>query len=108
MERLHASLPRIPTSSTEEVTAAPIKNATDEEIKRAYVDWATRVRFEYCDLSIEGTSGEAVNYKTAYNGEARMLANADLPKRSLAIAKEVSTSAVRNAHLAQASISLPS
>ncbi|KZW03836.1 hypothetical protein EXIGLDRAFT_715884 [Exidia glandulosa HHB12029] len=89
VERLHASLPRIPTSTTEEVTAAPIKNATDEEIKRAYVDWATRVRFEYCDLSIEGTSGEAVNYKTAYNGEARMLANADLPKRSLAIAKEL-------------------
>lgn len=61
-----------------------------------------QVRFEYCDLSIQTASstkagGKAVsredvqtpNYKFYYNNDARMLANADIPKRSLAIAKEV-------------------
>lgn len=89
VERLHASLPRIPSSTSEQVAAALVANASDEDTKRAYMDWATRVRFEYCDLSLEGGSGEAINYKTAYNGEGRMLSNADLPKRSLAIAKEL-------------------
>ncbi|EJD53508.1 hypothetical protein AURDEDRAFT_110344 [Auricularia subglabra TFB-10046 SS5] len=88
VQRLHASLPRIPSSSAEE-KAAPVGNASEEEVKRSYVDWATRVRFEYCDLTLEGASSETVTFKHAYNGEARMLANADLPKRSLAIAKEL-------------------
>lgn len=30
-----------------------------------------------------------LNYKHHYSNEARMLANSDIPKRSLAIAKEV-------------------
>lgn len=32
---------------------------------------------------------QAPHYKFYYSNEARMLANADIPKRSLAIAKEV-------------------
>jgi len=55
------------------------------------------VRFEYCDLRIAPppmTDGKAPedwspNYKFFYNNEARMLTNSDIPKRSLAIAKEL-------------------
>ena len=66
---------------------------------KAYMEWANRVRFEYCDLTIpcpEAPTEDNVqeedmvpHYKFYYNNEARMLANSDLPKRSLAIAKEV-------------------
>lgn len=66
---------------------------SDEEVQKAYVDWANRVRFEYCDLTLptvgDTTLEEAPHYKFYFNSEARMLANSDIPKRSLAIAKEV-------------------
>ena len=90
VQRLHASLPKIHTSSSgvNATSTAPAANATDEEVRKAYFEWATRVRFEYCDLTVEGSSGESISYKSVFNNEARMLANADLPKRSLAIAKE--------------------
>ncbi|KAH7105452.1 hypothetical protein BKA62DRAFT_689728 [Auriculariales sp. MPI-PUGE-AT-0066] len=90
VDRLHASLPKIPKSAGADTTStAPAEGATEQEVQKVYMDWATRVRFEYCDLTVEGSSGETVNYKTVFNNEARMLANADLPKRSLAIAKEL-------------------
>ncbi|KAF9462625.1 hypothetical protein BDZ94DRAFT_1298429 [Collybia nuda] len=95
VDRLHASLPKILTSSSTHVRvdAGP----TEESAQKAYVEWATRVRFEYCDLSIpvpdkdEPNDGEnhTPHYKFFYNNEARMLANSDIPKRSLAIAKEL-------------------
>ena len=56
------------------------------------MEWANRVRFEYCDLTVPSSTGESEedpHYKFYYNTEARMLANSDIPKRSLAIAKEV-------------------
>ena len=66
---------------------------------KAYRDWANRVRFEYCDLTIpspEDSTEDGVppedripHYKFFYNNEARSIVNADMPKRSLAIAKEV-------------------
>ena len=94
VQRLHASLPKIFTSAleSEEIFVQP--GATDDALLKAYVDWATRVRFEYCDLSVptekDGrTEGDIPQYKFHYNNEARMLANSDIPKRSLAIAKEV-------------------
>lgn len=91
VERLHSSLPKILTSSSEEIHVEA--SATDEALIKAYIDWATRVRFEYCDLSVpteNGVNGEdnIPQYKFYYNNEARMLANSDIPKRSLAIAKE--------------------
>ena len=65
----------------------------------AYVKWANRVRFEYCDLTVPVAEGapdaeqdQTPNYKFYFNNEARMLANSDIPKRSLAIAKEVGVS----------------
>lgn len=90
--RLHASLPMIPTTPSEGVHMAA--GASDEDLLKAYMDWAGRVRFEYCDLSVTfevkpGEEDEVPHYKFYYNNEARMLANSDIPKRSLAIAKEV-------------------
>lgn len=91
MDRLRASLPKIPTSSTShEYIVAP---ETEAETQKAYIDWATKVRFEYCDLSIlpsdqEGKDAQ-VHYKFHYDAEARIMANQDIPKRSLAIAKEL-------------------
>jgi hypothetical protein len=94
VQRLHASLPKIFTSAleSEEIFVQP--GATDDALLKAYIDWATRVRFEYCDLSVptekDGrTEDDIPQYKFYYNNEARMLANSDIPKRSLAIAKEV-------------------
>jgi ubiquitin-protein ligase len=126
VDRLHASLPKIPsTTSSEPGPAVQLtEDASEEETKRTYLEWATRVRFEYCDLSIPtpppkrtdtttnttdtttttptpgyvsmnaqvnpADSMAAVpNYKHYFNNEARMLANSDIPKRSLAIAKEL-------------------
>ena len=94
VERLHASLPKLFTSSQpgEYIEAGN----TEEEARKAYMKWARNTRFEYCDLSVPG-SWDAVEdptgspaYKFYYTQEARNLANMDIPKRSLAIAKEVS------------------
>jgi hypothetical protein len=92
VERLHASLPKLSSSNDE---AYIDHGASDEAIEKAYVAWATRARFEYCDLTIPPEEGKPVNtdeppnYKFFFNNEARMLATSDIPKRSLAIAKEV-------------------
>ena len=95
VERLHASLIKVPSSSHDSVdikhdTLKP--NASDDEIRKVYVDWANRTRFEYCDLSLPVAQGsdEAPGYKFAFSNEARLLVHSDIPKRSLAIAKEVS------------------
>jgi hypothetical protein len=96
VERLHSSLPKIYSSSKNAILVDA--GATDESARKAYVDWATRMRFEYCDLTIPaeknatdiGNVDETIpHYKFHFNREARMLANSDIPKRSLAIAKEV-------------------
>lgn len=95
VERLHAALPKIPGTSTGQEGAGVIVGAkdSDSDVEKAYVDWASRVRFEYCDLTIppaqDAPEDEAPHYKFFYNTEARMLANSDIPRRSLAIAKEV-------------------
>lgn len=95
VKRLHAGLPKIPGASSD-LGAAPepriTSGQTEEEARATYMEWANRVRFEYCDLTLPSTAGEAEedpHYKFYYNTEARMLANSDIPKRSLAIAKEV-------------------
>jgi hypothetical protein len=92
VRRLHDSLPKIPSASDQPIFVAT--GTSDESIRDTYVEWATRVRFEYCDLTIpnEPSNGEEEdipNYKHYYNNEARLLANQSIPKRSLAIAKEV-------------------
>lgn len=95
VDRLHASLPKLFTSSS---TYIPVDAGTTEEsAQKAYLDWATRVRFEYCDLTVPPANKDkpfeeenlSPHFKFYYNNEARMLANSDIPKRSLAIAKEV-------------------
>jgi hypothetical protein len=95
VNRLHASLPKIPGASTgqESTNFQVSEKDSDEAIIKAYEDWAGRVRFEYCDLTLPPAPGveedETPHFKFYYNAEARMLANSDMPKRSLAIAKEV-------------------
>ncbi|KAF8272514.1 hypothetical protein EI94DRAFT_1769775 [Lactarius quietus] len=95
LERVRESLPKIHTadSSSNEVFVGA--ELSEEAIRQAYIAWATRVRFEYCDLSMPHPTDKPVNpdeppnYKFYYNNEARMLASSDIPKRSLAIAKEL-------------------
>lgn len=91
MDRLRASLPSISHSSTgHEYISTP---GTEAETQKAYIEWATKVRFEYCDLSIPPSDQEGkdaqVHYKFYFDAEARIMANQDIPKRSLAIAKEL-------------------
>ncbi|KAG6378918.1 hypothetical protein JVT61DRAFT_13203 [Boletus reticuloceps] len=91
--RLHAALPKITNSSTFDSTSIQV-GTTEEERRKAYVDWAMQVRFEYCDLTVPPAepipSEDTVpHYKFYFNSEARMLANSEIPKRSLAIAKEL-------------------
>ncbi|GBE80076.1 ubiquitin conjugating enzyme family protein [Sparassis latifolia] len=93
VKRLHASLPKIPNSDDDDTWVEA--GETEESTVKAYEEWASRVRFEYCDLTIPpleapGQDDDDVpHYKFYYNNEARMLANSDIPKRSLAIAKEL-------------------
>ncbi|KAJ1311203.1 hypothetical protein OPQ81_009704 [Rhizoctonia solani] len=99
VNRLHASLPKgagsAPSPSSQDKPEV-VPGETEEETIQIYESWATKHRFEYCDLSIpapapkEGeTTPSAPSYKFYFNNDARMLANADIPKRSLAIAKEL-------------------
>ncbi|KIK65287.1 hypothetical protein GYMLUDRAFT_38722 [Collybiopsis luxurians FD-317 M1] len=87
--RMHASLPKAFTSPSDSVYVQA--GETEEDAKKAYIKWATSSRFEYCDLTVSGMndSDETPNYKHFYNNEIRMLANASIPKRSVAIAKEL-------------------
>lgn len=106
VDRLHASLPRISTSTSSDDAVPVVAGETVEETRKSYLEWATRVRFEYCDLSLpasadtvniigkDGPRGVQIpNYMFHYNNEARMLIHSDIPKRSLAIAKEVRVAA---------------
>ncbi|EUC65204.1 ubiquitin conjugating enzyme family protein [Rhizoctonia solani AG-3 Rhs1AP] len=99
VNRLHASLPKAagsgPAPSLENQPEI-VPGETDEETIQIYESWGNKCRFEYCDLSIpapapkEGdNTPSAPSYKFYFNNDARMLANADIPKRSLAIAKEL-------------------
>ncbi|KAL1944113.1 hypothetical protein VTO73DRAFT_3298 [Trametes versicolor] len=96
VDRLHAALPKIPGTTTNQGDGTPVNaGETEESAMEAYMKWAGRVRFEYCDLTVPapanatGDEDLTPNYKFYFNNEARMLANSDIPKRSLAIAKEL-------------------
>lgn len=104
MERMYTSLPRISAASKSQASAETGKQreaqkvvlksgASEDEAKKVYEEWAYNARFQYCDLTIPVAEGAAStggpNYKFYYNSEARMLANSVIPKRSLAIAKEL-------------------
>ncbi|EKM80308.1 hypothetical protein AGABI1DRAFT_57960 [Agaricus bisporus var. burnettii JB137-S8] len=92
VERLHTSLPKNPSTTLEKKIIVSA-GTTEEATQKTYVEWANSTRFEYCDLALPSSSGAtddvAPHFKFYYNNEARMLANADIPKRSLAIAKEL-------------------
>lgn len=98
VDRLHTSLPSISSVAVPQYHVDA--GTSDESLQKAYMDWATRARFEYCDLSLplveegeeEESDSEANNsphYKFFFDNEARMLTGSDIPKRQLAIAKEV-------------------
>jgi hypothetical protein len=93
VDRLTSSFPSITSSSSGSQYRLEAGD-TEESSQRSYIDWATRSRFEYCDLTLFASdrmneSDTTPHFKFFYNNEARMLANSDIPKRSLAIAKEV-------------------
>ena len=95
VDRLTSSFPSIHSSSSASQYRLE-SGDTEESAQRSYIDWATRSRFEYCDLTLQIPASDKMNesdttphFKFFYNNEARMMANSDIPKRSLAIAKEV-------------------
>jgi len=106
VDRLHATLNDATSTDTN------VDHADEEQTRKIYEKWAKATRFEYCDLTIPfddvnpDDKDQSPHFKVSppfsveisihvgcpqfyYNNEARMLANADIPKRSLAIAKEV-------------------
>ncbi|KAG9038360.1 hypothetical protein FRB95_001772 [Tulasnella sp. JGI-2019a] len=115
VDRLHASLPKLPGSSrniknnviagpsssstSHPLTGPPLSlNASEAEAIKIYEEWGNAVRFEYCDLTIKplpgqepavGAPDDTPSYMSVFSTDARMLAHADIPKRSLAIAKEL-------------------
>ena len=95
LERIQESLPKIHSSNSTSSEVFVGAEASEEVVRQTYIAWATRVRFEYCDLTVlppadkPPSPDEPPNYKFYYNTDARMLASSDIPKRSLAIAKEV-------------------
>jgi hypothetical protein len=95
LERVRQSLPKIHTADSTSNQVFVGAEVSEEAIRQTYIAWATCIRFEYCDLTVPPptdkpvNSDEPPNYKFYYNTEARMLASSDIPKRSLAIAKEV-------------------
>lgn len=119
MERLLASLPKAPgttrkaaasedTSTANQSSSAdgtslllgdpPLPaDASEADTIKIYEEWANASRFEYCDLTVKSVApqktgvvlDETPSYMSVFSSEAKMLAHADIPKRSLAIAKEV-------------------
>ncbi|KAK8849763.1 hypothetical protein IAR55_005099 [Kwoniella newhampshirensis] len=63
--------------------------STNEAASNIYEDWAGRARFQYCDMSIGSENSSNIAYKHAFNGVIQKMVGMDLPKRSLAIAKEL-------------------
>lgn len=93
VDRLHASLPKLPNTYSQPFVQLKI-GSTEDDTKKTYLEWATQARFEYCDLTVPtpataNQDDNAPHYKFHFDSEARMLANSDIPKRSLAIAKEL-------------------
>lgn len=100
MERMYQNLPRMSAASRRLAKQEPDKarfglktGASEAEAIKTYEEWATNGRFQYCDLALPAQEGVPTsggpNYKFVYNSEARMLANSVIPKRSLAIAREL-------------------
>jgi len=99
MQRMYKSLPRLSGASSARTsgvitddTAVLAHDASEAEARAVYEQWAIKARFEYCDLEVknpDGSTSSPPNYKFSYNSDARMLSNSDMPKRSLAIAREL-------------------
>lgn len=92
VDRLHKSLIKVPSLSRDssDIQRTVEPGATEEETEKIYIEWATDVRYAECDLTLPLTEGsEGPSYKSCFNNEIRLLADSNLPKRTLAIAKEV-------------------
>jgi hypothetical protein len=99
MERMYRSLPRLSGASSARTsgvvtddTVVLAHDASEAEARSVYEQWVVKARFEYCDLEVknpDGSTSSPPNYKFSYNSDARMLSNSDMPKRSLAIAREL-------------------
>jgi hypothetical protein len=100
MERMYKSLPRLSAASLSRTASGVVtdetvvlaQGASEAEARSVYEQWAIKARFEYCDLEVknpDGSTSSPPNYKFSYNSDARMLSNSDMPKRSLAIAREL-------------------
>ncbi|KZO90889.1 hypothetical protein CALVIDRAFT_568673 [Calocera viscosa TUFC12733] len=64
------------------------KRKIDDEIRVPYKDWANRIKFHYCDLSVEGeNSNDSPSFKSVFSNDAQGLVGTGLFKRSLALAQ---------------------
>ncbi|WWC92891.1 uncharacterized protein L201_007853 [Kwoniella dendrophila CBS 6074] len=89
VDRMRESLPRIPGTGVS-VEEKLIKGRTEETTIKIYEEWAAKARFHYCDLTepSSGSSDKKV-YRHAFSSSAQSLEGMNMPKRSLAIAKEL-------------------
>nr|XP_018260191.1 uncharacterized protein I303_07108 [Kwoniella dejecticola CBS 10117]OBR82349.1 hypothetical protein I303_07108 [Kwoniella dejecticola CBS 10117] len=87
VDRMRESLPKLPDSSIAVEDHALSAQGTEATIK-IYEEWAGRARFQYCDLT-EPSSSDKKGYRHAYSGSIQSLEGMDMPRRSLAIAKEL-------------------
>nr|XP_019009265.1 uncharacterized protein I206_05913 [Kwoniella pini CBS 10737]OCF48046.1 hypothetical protein I206_05913 [Kwoniella pini CBS 10737] len=87
VERMKESLPRLPKVGVL-VEEQSVTGLTEEAKKKIYEKWAGRARFQYCDLT-EPSTVDKKAYRHAFDGSIQSLEGMDMPKRSLAIAKEL-------------------
>ncbi|KLT45850.1 hypothetical protein CC85DRAFT_86895 [Cutaneotrichosporon oleaginosum] len=80
VDRMLESLPHIGTSNGA-ATVAP-----SNDVKAVYEEWASKARFNYCSLR---NPCDETSFLHAYNDSAQKLVGMDIPRRSLAIAKEL-------------------
>lgn len=92
VDRMIESLPRLgaPNGTSKVAPSDDVKAVCESSVSslRLTADeaWATAVRFEYCSLRVPG---DETKFLHVYNDQAQKLVGMDIPRRSLAIAKEL-------------------
>ncbi|WVO14986.1 hypothetical protein L204_102629 [Cryptococcus depauperatus] len=86
VQRMKEQLPRLEEGIAQ---AERGEKANEKSVIQMYEEWATRARFQYVDLKAETGSSKTFAWRHAFSAQITQLENTSLPKRSLAIAKEL-------------------